>query len=159
MKSLAVLNHDRAVRTVHLETELVFSDIPERRLQKLVIERNFQRIVIVIGDFKAILSLTDGIIAGEKLQCSPFERKFQIADVGGQRNRQQVQRLHDGITGNIQRLLETSRDDLPEVRIASLNEFGVKESIAEADADVAFGNFQFDRSLLSEKPPEFQSVS
>ena len=87
MKSLAVLNHDRAARTVHLETELVFSDIPERRLQKLIIERDFQRIVIVIGDFKAILSLTDGIVAGEKLQFSPFERKLQIADVGGQRNR------------------------------------------------------------------------
>lgn len=71
MKSFAVLNHDRAVRTVHLETELVFSDIPERRLQKLVIERNFQRIVIVIGDFKAILSLSDGIVAGEKLQFLP----------------------------------------------------------------------------------------
>ena len=128
-------------------------------MQKLVIERDFQRVVVIIGDLKAILSLTDGIVAGEKLQFSPFERKLQIADVGGQWNCQQVQRLHDGITGNIQHLLKTSRNDLPKVRIASLNEFGAKESIAEADANMALRNFQFGHTFLTEKPPEFQSGS
>ena len=55
--------------------------------------------------------------------------------------------------------MKTSRNDQPEVRIDSFNEFGVKESIAEADADVAFGNFQLGHTFLTEKPPEFQSAS